>query len=306
MELRHKQVKLRESEITLKSLIGGQPFEMIREEIINAGKINHKISGSFHVQNNASHHSVKFFILTDRQFVEWVFLRATTPGSLTSILSKNTVYDPEHYIYSSKTDVTNDKFEFPIEKENVLYFIFDNSFSTFSSKKVSLSIWEEWDESILPIDVVTTTPPKDTSVEEIIQKMMLSAKNEIKILSPYIDMYFIKTLLQQHDNGIKIILVTRGVGERNNSKENKQALTFIQEKLGENHKINPFVHSRMIIQDEINALVSSVDLTENSLKSLYNAGIILSDPPLVQKLISYFNQTFRDSESWESSNSNKK
>ncbi|MGI0021861.1 MAG: phospholipase D-like domain-containing protein [Nitrososphaeraceae archaeon] len=303
MQLRHKVVKIFDDYVYLGTLLKGDAMHFHREEILNAGKINHKIHGSFQViQNTGSRHSIKFFILTDIQFAEWFRHMAVTRPSAFSSLAKSNISDPQYYLYSSTNAVTEGKFEIQMGKENVLYFVLDNSFSSISSKTILLTVWEEWNESILPIDVVTTTPPQDTSIDETIHGMILSATKELKILSPYIDMYLVKKLLEQYDKGIKIFIITRDITEKSHTRENKQALTFIQKKLGDAHKMNPYIHSRMIIRDEIDALVSSADLTESSLKSHYNAGIILSDPTLVQKLLNYFNQAFRDSKPMRVSN----
>jgi len=295
-DTRQKKIKIFDRDISLGTILKKDPIVYHREEILNAGKINHKIHGSFTVnQTNNSKDSIKFFILTDMQYLHWFQRMATTRPGVFAQLSKNTITDPQEFLYSSNDALPQGSFDIQMDKENVIFFILDNAFSTLTSKIVRLTIWEEWDESILPLDVVTTTPPQDTSIEETIQNMILTAKKELKILCPHVDMFFVKPLLEQHDKGIKIYMITRGVSERTNSRENKQALKYIQEKLKTDHQVNPHIHSRIIIKDEIEALVSSADLTETSLKSHYNAGIILSDPTLVQKLLSYFNQAFRDS-----------
>lgn len=296
MESRHKKIKILDKEFKLDYSIKENSFIIQKEEILNAGKVNHRIHGTFVVkQGNRSKLTVKCFILTVTQLVEWAEYFHVSHNPLFVNPAKSTATNPPNDLYSSKEAISQGNFDLNVEKESILYFVLDNRFSTLTLKNVQLTIWEEWDESILPIDVVTTTPPEDTSIEETIRKLILSAKNDLKILSPYVDMYFIKTIREQYDKGIQISMVTRGINEKSHSRENKQALTFIQEKLGDSHRINPHIHSRIIICDEINALVSSADLTESSLKSHYNAGIILSDPTLVQKILNYFNQAFKDS-----------
>ncbi|MGC1426869.1 MAG: hypothetical protein WA833_09190 [Nitrosotalea sp.] len=53
----------------------------------------------------------------------------------------------------------------------------------------------------------------------------------------------------------------------------------------------------MIIVDDLEALISAADLNVESMHGQYNAGVLLSDPPSIQKLVNYFNQVWRDSES---------
>jgi len=296
LSFRHKKVKVFENEFKIGPLLKRDPLWIHREEILNAGKVNHRIHGSFVVKGgNESNLTIKCYILTDLQFVEWAeyFHAASAPVFVNP--SKGSISDPQNYIYSSIDALPKGNFDIKMGKENVLYFILDNRFSALTSKNVQLVIWEEWDESILPIDVVTTTPPQDTSIDDTTNNMILSAKKELKILSPYIDMYLVKSILEQHEKGIQIFIITRDITEVSRQKSNTQALSYIQKTLGVNHKVNPFVHSRIIIRDEIDALVSSADLTRDSLRSHYNAGIILAEPNLVQKLLNYFNQVFRDS-----------
>jgi len=297
LKLRHKKIKISDQELNVGSLFKKSPIAVQREEILNAGKINHRIHGSFTVkQDSSSNLTIKCFILTDLQFAEFAEYYHVSHPSLFVDESKSVVSDPQNYLYSSKDALPQGNFDISIDKQNILYFILDNRFSKITAKLVQLTIWDEWDESILPLDVVTTTPPQDTSIEETTKEMILSAKKSLKILSPYFDMYLVKQLLEKKEQGIEIFIVTRDIKEVKNQKANVQALKYIQKELGENHKANAYIHSRMIIRDDIDALVSSADLTRDSLLSQYNVGLILSEPALLQKLINYFNQIFRDSE----------
>jgi|SRR5579872_5049460 len=295
-EFRHKKVKLLDEEIKLDSTMKQKPLIVHRQEILNAGKANHVINGVFSVkQENNSNLTIKCFILTDLQFIEWAEYYRFAHTPMFSNPAKSTATDPDDFLYSSMGALREGSFNLKIEKENLLFFILDNRFSALTSKRVQLTIWDEWDESVLPIDVVTTTPPQDTSIDETTHKMILSAKKELKILSPYVDMYLVKPLLGQHEKGVKIFMVTRDINEVQDRKQNREALKYFQKALGINHKVNSLIHSRIIIRDELDALVSSADLTQDSLRLNYNTGIILSDPVLVQKLVNYFNQAFKDS-----------
>lgn len=296
MDTRHKKVKILEKELKLTSFFKKEPFVLHREEILNAGKLNHEIHGTFKVdQGTKSNLTVKCHILNDLQLVEFAeYFHVAHPGIFIDE-SKSTMTNPQTFLYSSEIALSEGNFKLTMNDENVLYFMLDNRFSKLTPKKVQLTIWEEWDESILPLDVVTTTPPQDTSIDDSTQKMIGSAKKHLKILSPYIDMYLVKKLLEQKERGIEVFIITRDVKEVKNQRGNVQALEFINKAFGENHKVNPFIHSRIIIKDDLEALVSSADLTRDSLLSQYNAGLILSDPVLLQKLISYFKQIFKDS-----------
>jgi len=296
LDTRHKKVKILEKDLELTSFFKKDPFALHREEILNAGKLNHEIHGTFKVdQGTKSNLTVKCHILNDLQLVEFAeYFHMSHPGLFVDE-SKSTLTNPQTFLYSSEIALPEGNFKLKMNNENVLYFMLDNRFSKLTPKKTRLTVWEEWDESVLPLDVVTTTPPQDTSIDESTQKMILSAKKHLKILSPYIDMYLIKTLLEKKQQGVEIFIITRDSVSVKKQKENLQALQFIQDTFGKNHKVNQFIHSRMIIKDDLEALVSSADLTQDSLKSQYNAGLILSEPVLLQKLLNYFKQIFRDS-----------
>ena len=290
---RHKKIKIFDDTISITSVFKKNPIAIQRLEILNAGKINHKILGTFKViQGNNSRHSIKCYILTDLQFAEFAeFIHVNHPSLFSD--STGTLGNPTSVLYSSVEGLSEGTFEIQMNKENVLYFILDNRFSKLTGKDVQLTISEEWDETIESLDVVTTIPPDDTSLSDDVKRLLANAKNELKIITPHIDMFLIKDLLSSHDGKVEIKIITRG---RNNfSKSGKEAFDYINDKLGKNHKINDYIHSRLIIRDDLEAIVSSADFNQDSMLSQYNAGILLSSPATIQKLVNFFNQVWIDS-----------
>jgi hypothetical protein len=52
----------------------------------------------------------------------------------------------------------------------------------------------------------------------------------------------------------------------------------------DNHRMNDLVHSRVIIRDNEEALVSSADLTQDSLLTQFKAGVLTTDATMIRSL----------------------
>ena len=113
----------------------------------------------------------------------------------------------------------------------------------------------------------------------------------LKIITPYIDMSLILQLLKKHDDGIKVQIITRTKNDFS-GKSSKEAFDHLKQKLQDNHKTTKFIHSRVIIKDNSEILVSSSDLTQNSLLSQFNTGIFSTNNKIILKLSEYFNSVW--------------
>lgn len=280
MSNRHKQVQYNE---TFQVSTAAQGLRLIYRSIDHVGKVNHVLHGSFTVAqpNPNMIHDIKFCILDQLQFMNWLLYLVRTSSSFTI---------PSEYIYNSG-QVPQGSFRIPISSNNTAYFILDNRYSTITSKEVTVSIYEEWDEQILSLDVVTTIPPEDKSLSEAVERIIGESKNDLKIITPYIDMSLITELLEKLRQGVNIQIVTRPINEFK-GKDKKSASSYIRKYLDKNHKVNTDIHARMIIRDSVEALVSSADLTQDSLLAQFNAGIIVSDTNVIRKLLDYFNRVW--------------
>jgi len=306
MSFRPKRTTIFEKEINVKGSLKGPSVEIYKLEFQNVGKINHKLSGNFSVisQSGKKDLTIKFFILTDAQCLDWAPLTSPyAPRPAFVNLEKSQVLDPPSYLYSSKGALKEGNFELILEKENSLYLVLDNSFSSFTSKNVKLTVYEEWDEKIEAFNVVTSFPPEVYSLRDEIRRMIISATKTLKIITPHMDMEFVQELIEKNKQGIIVRIITRDLGDRGKSASNKQAFDSMQKNLGINHQINTHIHSRLIIVDDVEALVSSADLTHASVLSQYNAGILLSEPHSIQKLDNYFNRIWKDPETTPSKES---
>ena len=149
------------------------------------------------------------------------------------------------------------------------------------------------DESITALDVVTTIPPFDKSLSQDAERLLSNTSSDLKIITPYIDMTLVSELLKIHQQGIDIQIITRTRKEFS-GKGAKEAFEHIHGTIS-NHRSNDLIHSRIIIRDSQEALVSSADLTQDSLIGQFNAGILTTDSNSVSKLLDYFKQVWNKS-----------
>lgn len=277
MTLQKKQVELFSQIVDIGTGISG--LYIFHAYLNHEGKINHSISGSFTVSqlNPNKSHDIKFYILNENEFVDWFLI----------VSNKGSSYLPPPKMTSKTDKSTGQRFLNQVNNSTKVYFIFDNRYSTFSNKQVSFNVIEEWEEETNSvIDVVTTIPPQDKSLNEQVIKIIEESKSRLQIISPYIDMSLINELLNKKNQGITIQLITRKENEFNN-RAKKDAFNYLRSNLKENHITNDSVHSRIIISDQTKILVSSADLTHDSLRAQFNAGIITTETPIVKKLIEY-------------------
>jgi len=280
MSTRHKRIPILEQ--TLGVTTGANGIRIIPRQIEHVGKSNHIINVNFQVlqPNPNMVHDIILYVLDELQLINWML----------SLRFNNQFLDPVHYIYSSG-QIKQGNYRKVISENEHLCFLLYNRYSTVTSKTVNLSIYEEWDESENPLDVVTTIPPHDDSLKQGVKNLISSSTTDLKIITPYIDMSLVLQILAKHNNGINIQIITRSRGEFS-GKGPKEAFNHINRSIGKNHKTNEHIHSRIIICDGNKALVSSADLTQDSLLGQFNAGILVSEPDIIRKLLDYFKRTW--------------
>ena len=131
-------------------------------------------------------------------------------------------------------------------------------------------------------------------VQQIIRRMFHSAKSEIRILSPYIEIL--------HDELIKLItekpeltfkMITRPKDDKG---VNRKVIDQLNKYTKGNCKANWKIHSRMIIIDKNEVLISSSDLDRNGLIDQYNAGLWTRDKEAVEDAIKFFENIWNESE----------
>lgn len=171
MAYQPKEEKIIDETISVKVGIKGENIVYIKQEIQNTERLNHKIYGKFFVKQRPrkSNLNVKFYILTDLQFLKWDSESAYLHRPAFSNYSKSSIVDPEEYLYSSNDALPEGNFEISVDNTNSIFFIIDNSHSAFKSKDVALKVWEKWEEKISPVDLITKRK-KFVSVKEELDK----------------------------------------------------------------------------------------------------------------------------------------
>jgi phosphatidylserine/phosphatidylglycerophosphate/cardiolipin synthase-like enzyme len=117
--------------------------------------------------------------------------------------------------------------------------------------------------------------------------MITRTKKDLKVISPYIDTSFLQEIFSRQSQGVTVMIVTRPDKDFT-GKDKIAALRYIKQYIKSNRKTNELVHSRVFIRDNEQALISSADITHDSLVGQFNAGVLLSDPSVIKKLLDYF------------------
>ena len=286
MSSRHKLVEVYNKSV--KVGVNTSRTYAIVHDVNHTGKNNHTISGKFAVtqSENSKDVDVRFYTLTETQLAKW-FL-----GNIDNSTSAFPL--PSECICSSNKLVKNGEFKISVTNSFHAYFILDNRHSSSANKDVKIFISEEWDENVSSLDVVTTIPPHDKSLKQDVKRLINNATGDLKIITPYIDMSLVSELLQKHNHGVHVEIITRSKNDFT-GKGAEEAFVHISKALDENHKINEHIHSRVIVRDELEALVSSADLTHDSLLGQFNVGVIVSEPIIINKLLEYFKTTWQKS-----------
>lgn len=132
---------------------------------------------------------------------------------------------------------------------------------------------------------------KITSIKETISEMLQRAKDSIRISTLRIDIFADELIgLKQKNPKLEITVLTRGkqnaTGERKGIKQRaidrmaKTGIRMLVEK--------ELLHSRIVIIDDKEVLVSSADLDVTQMDMEFNAGIWTNDQGVVAEAIRYF------------------
>lgn len=128
------------------------------------------------------------------------------------------------------------------------------------------------------------------------ESMIVSAENEIRICSLMIDMLHEK-LIDKAEKGVDVRVLTRGGHEKGERKKLKKAVIreLVKRTKGK-VRSDHLVHSRLLIRDDRELLVSTADLTRDQLHDEFNAGIHTNDAKTTQAAIEYFDSIWDEAE----------
>lgn len=143
---------------------------------------------------------------------------------------------------------------------------------------------------------------KNRPVREIYEKIkqgLRSAKENIRIISPYIDMYYEDIInIKSQNPEIDIRMITRPRKDIKGTRERiaKNVLDLLNITISGNLRTQELIHSRLMIIDDKEALISSADLTRESLIDEFNAGIYTRDEETIKRCVDYFDNIWKESD----------
>lgn len=253
---------------------------VIPKQINHVGKTNHKLHIVFRVhQSENTDNDINFYVMNQEQFFDWF------NSKLPEELHRNISFLPKNAQFVAKRSIELRK-TLDIKTDGTAYLVFDNRFSVATRKNIDLEFFEEWEEEKQSNEIFTTIPPHDESLKEEIEEMIDESKESLMIISPYCDMTMINRLLQAKDEAVDVKIILRD--DPNIKGLPKEGLEQIKKNFPNSYKLHRNIHSRLIICDSKEAIVSSADLDQKSLQGLLNLGIKVSDPYLIKKIIKYF------------------
>jgi hypothetical protein len=129
-----------------------------------------------------------------------------------------------------------------------------------------------------------------------IANMLKNAQKEIRIASPFIDMFYeeiINLKQAKPDLIVKIITRPKQEAERVRKKIAENVIDLLNIATKGNVLESKMIHSRIIIIDDEEVLVTSADLTRDQLFDEFNAGISTSDKETVKRAIDFFENMFQ-------------
>lgn len=132
-----------------------------------------------------------------------------------------------------------------------------------------------------------------------IKDMLLNANENIRIISPYVDMYYEDIInIKVLNPRVEIQIITRPRKDIKGARERiaKNVLDLLNISISGNLRTQELIHSRLIIIDDKEILISSADLTRESLFDEFNAGIYTRDDDSVKRCIDYFNNVWNESD----------
>ncbi len=133
--------------------------------------------------------------------------------------------------------------------------------------------------------LLVTLIDSKTIRDKIDELSKLPKWKEVRCISLYLDNTGIEYLIRMIRNGTKVKVITRN----SDKKAHRDALETLK-KLGAEIKVHPMAHARMIIFDDLAAIISSADLDSEGLNNQRQAGIYTTDKTVVRDAIVFFDK----------------
>ncbi|MFC6728720.1 phospholipase D-like domain-containing protein [Natronoarchaeum mannanilyticum] len=152
-------------------------------------------------------------------------------------------------------------------------------------------------------DFVRTVPIDPSAsyaaeIQDSAEGIISEVSDILRVNSLYIDMLFDDIIDQiKTTPELEVRVLTRGRNVKGNRKRiKKDVLNDLIEATEGGVREHHRVHSRLVIGDQDEVVVSSADLTRDQLRDQFNAGFYTRDPDSVQEAIDYFDQVWEEAE----------
>jgi hypothetical protein len=139
-------------------------------------------------------------------------------------------------------------------------------------------------------ELAWTKPPK-REIRSLIEQMLGRAKETVRVMSPYFDGSMVDPLARLAAKGLSVSLITRPK-EAQTQKAHSQALE-VAVKEGIKVKFDKMIHARLLVVDEFETLVSSADLTADSLDSNRELAARTTNINAVRKSTEFFDEIWK-------------
>lgn len=177
-----------------------------------------------------------------------------------------------------------------ITSEGKSFIKLNETYSKIKNYEVILTLPPPFKKSILE------KHPNVVLTDEAIKKMLIEAKEKIRILSPYVDASVIDYMKAiQKDVKINFLTTLTPYGKNTileRLKQDKEFLEvkYITEKSGNIQKFQ--THAKIMIIDNSKVYVGSANFKDTSMLYNLEAGIILSQPEIVNEYVSIFDDIY--------------
>jgi hypothetical protein len=130
---------------------------------------------------------------------------------------------------------------------------------------------------------------KVTSIKDTIEAMLQKAQHSIRVSTLQIDIFADDLIaLKRRDSKLEITVLTRAKAQGDRKGIATRAIPRMKSAGIKVHTDQELLHSRMLVIDDQEVLVSSADLDVTQTELEFNAGIWTNSPNVVREAISYF------------------
>lgn len=139
------------------------------------------------------------------------------------------------------------------------------------------------------------TMVESKTIRDRLTELANSARwREVRVVSLYLDNTGAELLIKMIKNGSHVKIITR-----EDKKAHEDAVNMLKQ-MGAEVKAHKMAHARMVIFDDIAAIISSADLDSEGLNNQRQAGIYTTDKVVVRDAIVFFDKLWNEAKPYKS------